>query len=137
MKIEYDINLDDLDYAGIVGNASWLIVLQRARIKFLERLGSSMTELAADDIGGVVSEANLKYLRPAKHRDRVLIEIMPSDLTKASVSLNYTVRSKDDESLLEARLKMVFVSNSEGRPKRIPETLRASLEELVNGQTHS
>ena len=133
MKIEYDINLDDLDYAGIVGNANWLIILQRARIKFLELLGSSMNELAANDIGGVVSEANLKYLRPAKHRDQVVVEVTPSDLTKASVSLNYTVRSNNDESLLEAHLKMVFVSNSEGRPKRIPETLRLRLEDLIIG----
>ena len=137
MKIEYDINLDDLDYAGIVGNASWLIILQRARIKFLELLGSSMKELAAIDIGGVVSEANLKYLRPAKHRDRILIEIMPSDLTKTSVLLNYVARASDGESLLDASLKMVFVSNSEGRPKRIPGILRSKLEELINGKTHT
>ena len=137
MKIEYDINLDDLDYAGIVGNASWLIILQRARIKFLELLGSSMKELAAIDIGGVVSEANLKYLRPAKHRDRILIEIMPSDLTKTSVLLNYVARASDGESLLDASLKMVFVSNSEGRPKRIPGILRSKLEELINGKKHT
>ena len=126
-EFKYTINLDDIDYMGVVGHANWLLILQRARVDLLEALGGSIEALTQAGIVAVVSEVAIRYLRPARHRDNVKVRVLPEELSKTSVLLDYTVTNAAEARLVTAKLRIVFVG-SNGRPVSIPEHIRTALE---------
>ena len=85
---------------------------------------------AAIEAGGAyaVAEVNLKYLRPAKLDDDILIETRCSELKSASCRMHqlaFRLTGEKRELLAEAHFRVGFVS-PEGRPKRQPEEWRAA-----------
>ena len=71
-----------------------------------------------------VSEVRLKYLRPAKLDDDVMIETRCTEMRAASCRMHQTAR-RGDEVLAEAELRVGFVA-PDGRPRRQPEEWRAA-----------
>ena len=132
MKYEftYRVNLDDLDYMGIVGHAQWLLILQRARIDLLEALGLSYEFLAESGAAAVVRSVSIEFLAPAKHRDLIRVGIEAVELTATSLLLRYVVSSAERKRFVACDLRLVFVAAS-GRPMRIPERLKTALEQAT------
>lgn len=116
---------EDTDLSGITYHANYLRWFERARSDLLRRL--EIDQRAAIEAGEgayAVSELTLKYLRPAKLDDDVLIETRCTELGAASCRMHQKAW-RGDELLAEAHLRVGFVS-PEGRPKRQPEEWRAA-----------
>lgn len=116
---------EDTDLSGITYHANYLRWFERARSDLLRRL--EIDQRAAIEAGEgayAVSEINLKYLRPAKLDDDVLIETRCTELKAASCRM-YQKAMRGDEVLAEAQLRVGFVSPN-GRPIRQPEEWRAA-----------
>ena len=114
---------EDTDLSGITYHANYLRWFERARSDLLRRL--EIDQRAAIESGGgayAVSELSLKYLRPAKLDDDVLVETVCTDLRAASCRMAQKA-FRGDELLAEAHLRVGFVSPS-GRPIRQPEEWR-------------
>ena len=122
---------EDTDLSGIVYHANYLRWFERARSDLLRRL--DIDQRAAVETGAgayAVSEINLRYLRPAKLDDDVLIETRCTELKAASCRMHQKA-FRGDELLAEAHLRVGFVSPS-GRPVRQPEEWRAAFAHFVN-----
>ena len=122
---------EDTDLSGIVYHANYLRWFERARSDLLRRL--EIDQRAAIEAGEgayAVSEINLKYLRPAKLDDDVLIETRCTELKAASCRMHQKA-FRGDDLLAEAHLRVGFVSPS-GRPVRQPEEWRAAFAHFVN-----
>lgn len=122
---------EDTDLSGIVYHANYLRWFERARSDLLRRL--EIDQRAAIESGEgayALSEVNLKYLRPAKLDDDILIETRCTELKAASCRMHQKAL-RDDELLAEAQLRVGFIS-LEGRPKRQPEKWRAAFARFVN-----
>ncbi|UOR16526.1 YbgC/FadM family acyl-CoA thioesterase [Qipengyuania aquimaris] len=122
---------EDTDLSGITYHANYLRWFERARSDLLRRL--EIDQRAAIEQGGgayAVSEINLKYLRPAKLDDDVLIETRCTELKAASCRMHQKA-FRGDELLAEAHLRVGFVSPS-GRPIRQPEEWRDSFARFVS-----
>lgn len=122
---------EDTDLSGIVYHANYLRWFERARSDLLRRL--EIDQRAAIESGEgayALSEVNLKYLRPAKLDDDVLIETRCTELKAASCRMHQKA-FRGDELLAEAQLRVGFIS-LEGRPKRQPEKWRAAFARFVN-----
>lgn len=115
----YSIHLDDLDYSGIVGNANWLIILERARIEMLEQIGFSFSKMMQLKIGGVVAEAVIKFQKPAVFGDQLTVTISPHDPFKYGGILQYDIYNQKGAHCLFADIKIIFI-NSSGRPEIMP-----------------
>lgn len=116
---------EDTDLSGIVYHANYLRWFERARSDLLRRL--EIDQRAAIEAGEgayAVSEINLKYLRPAKLDDDVLIETRCTELKAASCRMHQKA-FRGDELLAEAHLRVGFIS-LDGRPRRQPKDWRAS-----------
>lgn len=114
---------EDTDLSGITYHANYLRWFERARSDLLRVLG--IDQRAAIEAGeGVyaVSEINLKYLRPAKLGDDVVIETTCTELGAASCRMHQLAK-RGDELLCEAQLRVGFVHPS-GRPIRQPKPWR-------------
>ncbi len=122
---------EDTDLSGIVYHANYLRWFERARSDLLRRL--EIDQRAAIESGEgayALSEVILKYLRPAKLDDDILIETRCTELKAASCRMRQKA-FRGDELLAEAQLRVGFIS-LEGRPKRQPEKWRAAFARFVN-----
>ena len=122
---------EDTDLSGIVYHANYLRWFERARSDLLRRL--DIDQRAAIEEGGgayAVSEINLKYLRPAKLDDDIIIHTRCTELKAASCRMHQKA-FRGEELLAEAHLRVGFVSPN-GRPIRQPEEWRAAFARFVD-----
>lgn len=116
---------EDTDLSGIVYHANYLRWFERARSDLLRRLGiDQRAAIEAGEGAYAVSELALRYLRPARLDDDVLIETRCTDLGAASCRMAQRA-SRDHETLVEATLRVGFIT-PEGRPRRQPAGWRAA-----------
>ena len=125
---------EDTDLSGIVYHANYLRWFERARSDVLRMLGiDQRAAIEAGEGAYAVSAINLKYLRPARLDDDVLIETRCTELKAASCRMHqlaFRLAGKQRELLAEAHLRVGFVS-PEGRPKRQPEEWRAAFAQFA------
>ena len=113
------VYFEDTDVAGIVYYANYL--------KFMERARSDMLRAAGIDQRGVleagegvyaVAEASIKYRRPAKLDDALVVLSSVKEVRAASCLIHQRVM-RGHELLADAMITAAFLS-TEGRPKRQP-----------------
>ncbi len=110
---------EDTDLSGITYHANYLRWFERARSDLLRML--KIDQRAAIEAGEgayALADINLKYLRPAKLDDDVVIETRCTALGAASCQMHQIAR-RGEEKLCEANLRVGFIS-LEGRPRRQP-----------------
>ena len=113
------VYFEDTDVAGIVYYANYLRFMERARSDMLRALG--VDQRAAMERGeGVYAVADLaiKYRRPAKLDDDLLVLTDLLKIRSASVLIHQRVM-RGDEVLTDAHVTAAFLS-PDGRPKRQP-----------------
>ncbi|APE28019.1 4-hydroxybenzoyl-CoA thioesterase family active site [Aurantiacibacter gangjinensis] len=121
---------EDTDLSGIVYHANYLKYCERARSDLLRCLG--VDQRAAQEAGeGVyaVSEAQIKWQRPAKLDDVLTVVTRAVELRAASARMEQRVMRGDD-LLASIDIVAAFIS-PEGRPKRQPAAWREAFETFV------
>lgn len=121
---------EDTDFSGIVYHANYLRFMERGRTNYLRLLGAdhrALFEEAAREAPGfafVVRSMTLEFLKPARMDDVLTITTTPREVKGASITLHQTV-ARGDELLLEAQVRVAFVSGGRARP--IPKSLRLAM----------
>jgi acyl-CoA thioester hydrolase len=129
---------EDTDLSGITYHANYLRWFERARSDLLRLLGidqrAAIESGARGEEGGAyaVSEINLKYLRPARLDDDVVIETTCTELGAASCRM-HQVAWRNDQPLCEAHLRVGFITLN-GRPQRQPAQWRAAFRDFMDGK---
>ncbi|KZD22452.1 tol-pal system-associated acyl-CoA thioesterase [Tardiphaga robiniae] len=124
------VYFEDTDSGQIVYHANFLRFMERGRTNYLRLLGTSQQELlkeAREDAPGfafVVRSMKIDFLKPAVLDDLLDVITVPQEVRGASIMLSQEVR-RGDELLLEAKVKVAFVSG--GRAKPIPKALRIAM----------
>lgn len=125
------VYFEDTDLSGVVYHANYLRWFERARSDMLRLL--AIDQRAAHEAGEgsyAVSTMDLRYLRPAKLDDSVLINSHVADLSPASCRI--VQRAFRDETLLcEARVRVAFVAPN-GRPRRQPREWVAAFQTIFS-----
>ena len=113
------VYFEDTDAAGIVYYANYLKFIERARSDLLRLLGVDQRAAMETREGAyAVAEARIKYHRPAKLDDDLLVVSTVSAVRGASVTIHQRVR-RGEELLADATIVAAFLS-PDGRPKRQP-----------------
>lgn len=121
---------EDTDFSGIVYHANYLRFMERGRTNYLRLIGADHrklfeeTEKEAPGFAFVVRSMTLDFYKPAVMDDILHVVSEPSEVKGASVTLHQRVM-RGDELLLEAHVRVAFVSN--GRAKPIPKPLRIAM----------
>jgi acyl-CoA thioester hydrolase len=118
---------EDTDAAGIVFYANYLKYFERARSEWLRHLGFGQEALRRDGVAFVVSEAALRYRRPARLDDVVDVSVEVVHLGQASLQLAQKAR-RADELLAEGTIRIGCVELGTFRPCRIPNDIRMSIQ---------
>ena len=121
---------EDTDLSGIVYHANYLRWFERARSDLLRRLGiDQRAGIEAGEGAYAVSELALRYLRPARLDDDILIETRCTEMGAASCRMAQRAL-RGGEPLVEASLRVGFVA-PDGRPRRQPAEWRAAFAEFM------
>jgi acyl-CoA thioester hydrolase len=122
---------EDTDLSGITYHANYLRWFERARSDLLRLLGiDQRAAIEAGEGAYALSEVNLRYLRPAKLEDDVVIETRCTELGAASCRMHQIAR-RNEEVLCEAGLRVGFIT-LDGRPRRQPPEWRAAFQIFMN-----
>jgi len=127
------VYFEDTDLSGIVYHANYLRWFERARSDLLRMLKidqRAAIESESDSGAYAVSEINIKYLRPAKLDDDVVIETTCTELGAASCRMHQEAW-RGDTMLADASLRVGFVA-PDGRPRRQPEAWRDAFKTILD-----
>jgi acyl-CoA thioester hydrolase len=121
---------EDTDFTGIVYHANYLRYMERGRTNYMRLIGADhralfeATEKEAPGFAFVVRSMTLDFRKPAR-MDDVLDVVTEAEVVKgASATLRQRVL-RGDELLVEASVRIAFVSGGRARP--IPKPLRAAM----------
>ena len=113
------VYFEDTDVAGIVYYANYLRFMERARSEMLRAVGIAQRDtLEAGEGVYAVAEVAIKYRRPAKLDDALIVSSRVREVRAASCVIHQRVM-RGDEVLADAFVTAAFLS-PEGRPKRQP-----------------
>ena len=121
---------EDTDFTGIVYHANYLRYMERGRTNYLRLIGADhralfeATEKEAPGFAFVVRSMTIDFLKPARMDDILDIVTAPEEVKGASVLLRQRVMRGED-ILLEAGVRVAFVSGGRARP--IPKPLRIAM----------
>lgn len=125
---------EDTDAGGIVFYANYLRFFERARTEWLRSLGLEQQRLREQGAGMfVVTHSDLRYLRPARLDDLLLVTARLSDAGRASLTIEQQVLMPPSAAngaptlLCEGRIRVGWVDPNRLRPQRIPADLIALL----------
>jgi acyl-CoA thioester hydrolase len=121
---------EDTDFTGIVYHASYLRFMERGRTNYLRLIGAdhrALFEATAAEAPGfafVVRSLAVEFLKSARMDDILAVTTEPVEVKGASLTLLQRV-TRDDDVLVEAHVRVAFVSGGRARP--IPKPLRVAL----------
>ena len=118
---------EDTDAGGIVFYANYLKFFERARTEWLRSLGIGQQQLKASTGGMfVVAQTSVRYLRPARLDDELMVTASLQQSGRASMTIEQQVLLKDT-LLCEGSIRIGWVDASSMLAARIPLTIIESL----------
>lgn len=137
MPFQFPIRIywEDTDAGGVVFYANYLKFFERARTEWLRSLGIGQQQLR-EQTGGmfVVTDARLRYLRPAHLDDELIVTAHLQEAGRASLTilqqalLNNEHAPNQPRSLLsEGTIRIGWVDATSMRPARIPQIILEQL----------
>jgi acyl-CoA thioester hydrolase len=126
---------EDTDAGGIVFYANYLKFFERARTEWLRGLGIQQQRLR-EELGGmfVVTDTQVRYLRPARLDDLLLVTARVLEVGKASLTIRQTALQKaqqvgeTDVLLCEGSIRIGWVNTATMRSQRIPTTVLEAIQ---------
>ncbi len=121
---------EDTDFTGIVYHANYLRYMERGRTNYLRLIGADHralfeeTERQAPGFAFVVRSMTIEFLKPARMDDVLDIVTEPVEVKGASATVLQRIM-RGDELLVEARVRVAFISGGRARP--IPKPLRIAM----------
>ena len=119
---------EDTDAGGIVFYANYLKFFERARTEWLRALGHSQQEMV-DTTGCmfVVQDTHVRYLRPARLDDLLVVTVDVTERGKASLRIRQQAWC-GDRLLAEGEIRIGCVERATMKPHRIPSPILEAIE---------
>lgn len=108
---------------GVVYHAHFLDYFEAARTEALRSLGLPYAELEASGIHMPVTDLALRFRRPARYDDLLVVRTVFLDSRPlASVTVEYEVFRESEPTviLVTGHVRLCFVDSASGRPVRAP-----------------
>lgn len=127
VSTEIRVRYAETDAMGIAHHTAYLVWFEVGRTEYTRAMGMPYREVEQDGTRLVVVEAHCRYHQPARYDDVLVVRTTVRELTKATVTFGYEARRKDDDSLLVEGYTMHAATDTAGRVRRIPDTVRTAL----------
>ncbi|MFA6848890.1 MAG: thioesterase family protein [Selenomonadaceae bacterium] len=131
-RITHRVNFYDTDAMAVVHHANYIRWFEIGRVDFLRKAGITIGELMADGFVFPITDVNCKYVSPGKFDDVLVIETIPTALTKVKMAFDYRIlREADQKVLVEGHTQNVFTNRETGSIARLPEKYYVKLRDVL------
>ena len=121
-----------IDFVGHVNNIVYVQWLENARIKLIEAMGLSITQLAdEDEILPIITETEIKYKKPFYLSDKVQIEVWVSEMFNVSANFKFRFLNEKGEICSTSQQKVLFIDKGTMRPSRKMVKYRENFERFL------
>jgi len=125
------IYYEDTDLSGVVYHANYLRFMERGRSEYFRCAG--ITRLAQledpEPTAWTLKKASLEYHRPARLDELVEVHTRCTGLTGARMTASQSIH-RNGTLLVQGQVEACIITLS-GKPRRIPEDIRAKLAPLL------
>ena len=139
-KTKIYVNFYDTDAMAVVHHSNYIRWFECGRVDFLKENGLTLGELMDDGYSFPITEVSASYHSPGYFDDNLIVETVPTALTKAKMAFDYrVVRESDGELLVTGHTQNVFTKKETGKITRIPDKfylrLKAAMEKFNKENT--
>ena len=123
-SVDVRVYYEDTDMGGVVFYANYLKFMERGRTEWLRAVGVNQSDLAAQEQRGfMVTELDIRYLKPARLDDLLQIESEVTRMGRASLHFYQTI-FRNDELLTQSNIQVCCVETVNMRIAAIPQSVR-------------
>jgi acyl-CoA thioester hydrolase len=113
------VRFAETDAQGIAHNSNYFVWFEVARVEYLERYAGGYQRLRDLGIEALVLETHVRYAKPAKFADRLLVHARCVDVRGARFRYEYAIE-RDGELLADGWTAHATVDAGTFRPIRVP-----------------
>jgi len=123
-----EVRYAETDQMGVVHHSVYPIYLEQARLDWLKRIGMHYQKMEDNGIILPLNKLSLEYKKSAIFGDHLEIDVSLSNLPKATMIFDYTIKNQKKELLTIAQTTLVFVNKHTKRPMRCPDHILTLIE---------
>lgn len=112
---------------GIAHHTAYMVWFEAGRTEYTRAMGLPYRQVEESGTRLVVVEVHCRYHRPARYDDVLVVQTTVRELTRATITFEYVVRRKDDQTVLVEGSTVHAATDTAGRVRRIPDALAGAL----------
>jgi acyl-CoA thioester hydrolase len=134
-EIHYRVSYSDTDQMGFMHHSNYLKCYETARWELFRHLG--IPYAAIEEAGFIfpVTEAKLRFIRPLKYDQEVVITTRVMGVSGARILFGYQMTDEDGEIFNEAEVKVGCAGKTTGKALPLPKQVREILSIIENGSS--
>ena len=128
-KTEIPIRITDINYGGHLGNDSLLSIVHEARVRFLNHLNYS--ESNVDGVGIIMIDSAIQYKSEGFYGDEIEIDVSVNDFSGIRCDFVYRLTNKKtSKEIALAKTGIVFFDYNKRKPAPLPTKFKEKVEGL-------
>jgi acyl-CoA thioester hydrolase len=120
-RLDLRVRYVECDPMGVAHHTVYPVWFEMGRTELLRDSGLNYRDFEAQGIFLAVIEMSVKYRRPARYDDALILETSIAEISHVKIMHSY-VLYRDDERLATAATTLACLDR-EGRPRPIPDTI--------------
>ncbi|MFO0661702.1 MAG: thioesterase family protein, partial [Polyangiaceae bacterium] len=117
----------ETDLMGVVHHANFLKYFEAGRVDYLKKRGVSYDGWVRQGINLAVAESKVKYRRPARFDDELIVVTNLDELKRASALFSYRIVRGEHEELIAEGSTLLACVGPQMNLVRLPDFVTASL----------
>jgi acyl-CoA thioester hydrolase len=113
------VRFAETDAQGIAHNSNYFVWFEVARVEHLERIAGGYQRLRDAGVEALVLETHIRYLKPARFDDRLLVHARCVDVKGARFRYEYAIERAGD-LIADGWTAHATVDSATFRPTRVP-----------------
>ena len=130
-SVEFRVRYSETDQMGVAYHGHYLAWCEMARTEHMRRLGVRYRDLEERGIRLAVSEAHVRFAKPARYDDPLRVTAWLTEAASRRISFGYRIERLDDAALLATAETALISTDAQGRPMRLPGDVTTRLAELL------
>lgn len=123
---EIPLQVNDINFAGHLGNDKLIALLQEARARFLASLGLDPSGMKVFGAGLIIADSAVVYKSEAFYGETLRFEVAATEFNQYGCDIVYRVSDKaSSREIARAKTGMVFFDYQSRRVRPVPEDFLA------------
>lgn len=125
--VELRVRYAETDQMGVVYHSNYLIWCEVGRTDLIRGFGRSYADIESQGVGLAVSDASLRFHRPARYDDLIRVTTTLTDIRSRSMTFQYQISHAERGTKLVSASTTLIGLDRAGRIAHLPQDLLHAL----------